>query len=84
MLSRFTTPRRVVITGMGCVTPIGIGREAFWSGLQNGEILEFRVPDPDVVYLCETDRLAALDNGKVVRLDTGDSAGRYGANSADA
>jgi len=36
MLSRFKQPRRVVITGMGCVTPIGIGREAFWSGLQQG------------------------------------------------
>ncbi len=30
-------PRRVVITGMGCVTPIGIGREAFWQALINGE-----------------------------------------------
>jgi len=29
-------PRRVVITGMGCVTPIGIGREAFWSSLIAG------------------------------------------------
>src|SRR5262245_62655814 len=37
MLSHFKTPRRVVITGMGCVTPIGIGREAFWCGLQNGD-----------------------------------------------
>jgi 3-oxoacyl-[acyl-carrier-protein] synthase II len=36
MLSRFTQPRRVVITGMGCVTPIGIGRDAFWSALQHG------------------------------------------------
>lgn len=36
MLSNFKTPRRVVITGMGCVTPIGIGREAFWNGLQQG------------------------------------------------
>ena len=36
MLNSFTTLRRVVITGMGCVTPIGIGREAFWSGLHNG------------------------------------------------
>src|SRR6266550_7148097 len=37
MLSQFKSPRRVVITGMGCVTPIGIGREAFWNGLQNAE-----------------------------------------------
>lgn len=37
MLSRFERPRRVVITGMGCVTPIGIGREAFWQALGNGD-----------------------------------------------
>ena len=36
MFTNFT-PRRVVITGMGCVTPIGIGREAFWQALINGE-----------------------------------------------
>jgi len=29
-------PRRVVITGMGCVTPIGIGREAYWTSLKAG------------------------------------------------
>ncbi len=39
------------------------------SGLQEGDVLEFRAPDPEIVYLCETDRLAALDNGKVVRID---------------
>ena len=37
MLRGFTRPRRVVITGMGCVTPLGIGREAFWNGLINGK-----------------------------------------------
>src|SRR5216684_8725887 len=37
MLSRFKRPRRVVITGMGCVTPIGIGRETYWNALGNGD-----------------------------------------------
>ena len=37
MLNNFTRPRRVVITGMGCVTPIGIGREAYWKALGNGD-----------------------------------------------
>src|SRR5258707_1729683 len=48
MLSQFKHPRRVVITGMGCVTPIGIGREAFWSGLQNGESGVRRIESFDV------------------------------------
>jgi len=36
MLKNFSRPRRVVITGMGCVTPIGNSREAFWHSLQTG------------------------------------------------
>src|SRR6478752_1910749 len=37
MLRAFTRPRRVVITGMGCVTPLGIGREAYWNALIQGK-----------------------------------------------
>ena len=29
-----SAPRRVVVTGVGCVTPIGTGAEGLWSGLK--------------------------------------------------
>src|SRR5437879_7741299 len=48
MLAQFKHLRRAVITGMGCVTPIGIGREAFWSGLQRGESGVRRIESFDV------------------------------------
>jgi 3-oxoacyl-[acyl-carrier-protein] synthase II len=37
MLNNFTRPRRVAITGVGCVTPIGVGRTAFWNALRAGD-----------------------------------------------
>lgn len=37
MLRALRRPRRVVITGMGCVTPFGIGRENFWNALIAGK-----------------------------------------------
>ena len=30
--------RRVVVTGMGAITPIGLGVEAFWENIKKGEI----------------------------------------------
>jgi 3-oxoacyl-[acyl-carrier-protein] synthase II len=48
MPGRLKTPRRVVITGMGCVTPIGIGREAYWDALQQGKSGVRRIESFDV------------------------------------
>jgi 3-oxoacyl-[acyl-carrier-protein] synthase II len=58
MLRAFREPRRVVITGMGCVTPIGIGRRAFWGALQKGlsgvqRIESFDVRDSPVKIAAE-------------------------------
>ena len=29
--------RRVVVTGMGAITPIGLGVEEFWAGVRAGK-----------------------------------------------
>lgn len=48
MLKRLRQPRRVVMTGMGCVTPIGVGRKAFWRALQEGTSGVRRIESFDV------------------------------------
>jgi 3-oxoacyl-[acyl-carrier-protein] synthase II len=58
MFNNFIKPHRVVITGFGCVTPIGIGRENFWKSLQNGvsgvrRIESFDVSDSRVKIAAE-------------------------------
>jgi len=58
MLNNFTKPRRVCITGFGCVTPIGTGRENFWESLENGasgvrRIESFDVSDSKVKIAAE-------------------------------
>ncbi len=48
MFSNFTSPRRVVITGFGCVTPIGVGRTQFWESLKTGKSGVSRIESFDV------------------------------------
>jgi 3-oxoacyl-[acyl-carrier-protein] synthase II len=50
MFGNLINPRRVAITGFGCVTPIGIGREAFWSGLAEGRSGIRRIESFDVSH----------------------------------
>ena len=38
------TRRRVVVTGIGAVSPNGIGREAFWNATRRGQSGVCRIP----------------------------------------
>lgn len=69
MFKQWTRPRRVCITGIGCVTPIGTGREEFWRALVEGEsgvrrIESFDVADSPVkiaAEVCDFDWEAELN-----------------------
>jgi 3-oxoacyl-[acyl-carrier-protein] synthase II len=69
--------RRVVITGIGVVTPIGHGREPFWQGVLRGRSAVRRVSAFDVsTYRCQVaaevrdfDPTPYLDRKQLRRLD---------------
>ncbi len=57
-MPRIKTLRRVVITGVGCVTPLGLGKDQFWQSIQNGKsgvgpITRFDVSDLPVRIAAE-------------------------------
>ena len=58
--------RRVVVTGMGAVTPIGIGADAFWENVKKktlgfGEITRFDTTDYKVHIAAEVKDFAGKD-----------------------
>lgn len=58
MFKNFSPPRRVCITGFGCVTPVGIGKKEFWESLKSGrsgvaKIESFDVSDSRVKIAAE-------------------------------
>ncbi len=69
--------RRVVVTGLGAVTPIGIGVKEFWDGLINGKngigpITKFDASDYDTKFAAEVknfDPEIYFDKKAVKRLD---------------
>ena len=69
--------RRVVVTGMGAVTPLGLSVEAFWQAMLRGEsgartIQGFDASDLPTRFACELhgfDPLAYFDRKKARHLD---------------
>ena len=72
-----TTPRRVVITGIGCVTPIGTSADGLWKGLKRREsaVRKIRRFDPTEFrshIAAEIDDFQAadyMDRTRVKRMD---------------
>ncbi|MEZ5426750.1 MAG: beta-ketoacyl-[acyl-carrier-protein] synthase family protein [Pyrinomonadaceae bacterium] len=48
MFRSFIEPRKVVITGFGCVTPIGNDRKTFWESLKKGKSGVRRIESFDI------------------------------------
>lgn len=72
-----TSPQRVVITGIGAVTPIGTTAASFWDGMMHGKsgagpITRFDATEFDTRFACEItdyDPLLHLNRKEVQRMD---------------
>ncbi|MFN3344067.1 MAG: beta-ketoacyl-ACP synthase II [Chloroherpetonaceae bacterium] len=69
--------KRIVISGMGAVTPIGIGIESYWNGLSKGEsgaasITLFDTTGYETRFACEVkhfDAMQFMDKKAAMRMD---------------
>ena len=77
MAASAESERRVVITGIGMVTPVGIGRDKTWAALLNGE------NGIGPVTLCDTTDLASRVAGEVTDFDPLDFIDRKQARRID-
>ncbi|HET7274432.1 MAG TPA: beta-ketoacyl-ACP synthase II [Longimicrobiaceae bacterium] len=72
-----TAMRRVAVTGIGCITPIGIGVDELWSGLRRGESAVKTIDrfDPSAfrshiaAQVDDFDASAFLDRSQLRRMD---------------
>lgn len=55
--------QRIVVTGMGLVTPFGLGRDVFWQGLSSG------TSAVKPISLCDTDSFQTRIAGEVTDFD---------------
>ncbi len=72
-----TAPRRVVVTGLGAITPLGLDVQSFWDGMMRGQsgaapITHFDASAFDTQFACEVkdfDPTRYLDRKLARRLD---------------
>ena len=76
-MSEDTTQRRVVVTGLGMMTALGVGREATWDALLAGE------NGIGAVTLCDTSDLESRIAGEVTDFDPRDFIERKEARRMD-
>jgi 3-oxoacyl-[acyl-carrier-protein] synthase II len=61
------SPRRVVVTGLGALTPIGLDAETYWDGMMNSRsgaapITHFDTESYDTKFACELKGFDVLDH----------------------
>ena len=76
-MSEDTTQRRIVVTGVGMMTALGVGREATWDALLAGE------NGIGAVTLCDTSDLESRIAGEVTDFDPRDFIERKEARRMD-